>query len=346
MSKFLYNVDLNLNQLLNAVIQQLASDPGSPTEGQIWYNTTSNLYKGYDGSTVVTLGTSGGGDADTLEGQAGSYYLSRTNHTGTQAASTISDLATVVQAYRLDQFAAPTASVSLNSQKITNLATPTADNDAANKGYVDSVAQGLSAKESVKAATTANITLSGEQTIDGVSISSGDRVLVKNQSTGAENGIYVASSSTWTRASDADSATDLNSAYTFVEEGSTYANTGWVMTTDSVTLDTTALTWTQFSGAGTYTAGTGLSLSGGQFSIDTASGYGVRKYSASIGDNSTTAIAVTHSLNTRDVQVSVVEAASPYEHVFPKVESTDANNVTLTFTTAPTTNQYRVIVTG
>lgn len=186
----------------------------------------------------------------------------------TLTAAKISDFATTAQGYRLDQFAVPTTSVSLNSQKITNLATPTLDTDAANKGYVDSVAQGLDAKQSVIVATTANITLSGTQTIDGITVAAGDRVLVKNQTAPAQNGIYLASASAWTRALDMNLWAEVPNAFAFVESGTTQSDSGWVCTSNAGgTLDTTAITWTQFSGAGTYTASTGLTLTGSAFSI-------------------------------------------------------------------------------
>ncbi len=137
----------------------------------------------------------------------------------------------------------------------------------ATKQYVDAVAQGLNVKPAVLLATTANITLSGEQSIDGFTTSS-SRVLVKNQSTQANNGIYVSNASTWTRAVDAATWAQLISAFVFVEQGATQADTGWVCTVDpGGTLGVTAVTWTQFSGAGTYTAGTGLTLTGSQFSL-------------------------------------------------------------------------------
>jgi phage-related tail fiber protein len=137
----------------------------------------------------------------------------------------------------------------------------------------------LDVKASVLVGTTANITLSGAQTIDGVSVVAGDRVLVKNQTTQADNGIYVAASGAWARSADANTWDELVSAYTFIEEGSTYADTGWVCTINKGgTLGTTPITWSQFSGAGTYLAGTGLTLSGNTFSITntavTAGSYG------------------------------------------------------------------------
>jgi hypothetical protein len=188
-------------------------------------------------------------------------------------------LVTAASAAVLADLAATTADFSMNGFKITNLADPTNDQDAATKYYVDTVAQGLDVKASVLVATTANITLSGAQTIDGVSVVAGDRVLVKDQTTQADNGIYVAATGSWARSADANTWDELVSAYTFVEEGSTYADTGWVCTINKGgTLGTTPITWSQFSGAGTYLAGTGLTLTGNTFSITntavTAASYG------------------------------------------------------------------------
>ena len=188
-------------------------------------------------------------------------------------------LVTAASVATISDLSAPTGDVAWGGYKITGLADPVSDQDAATKIYVDQVAQGLDVKASVKAATTANITLSGAQTIDGVSIVAGDRVLVKNQTAQADNGIYVASNTSWSRSADANAWNELISAYTFVEEGSTYADTGWVCTVNAGgTLGTTPVTWSQFSGAGTYQAGTGLTLTGNTFSITntgvTAGSYG------------------------------------------------------------------------
>jgi hypothetical protein len=188
----------------------------------------------------------------------------------TLTAAKISDFDSTVQANRLDEMANPTGSVDLNSQKITNLATPTAASDAATKGYVDASQQGLDVKESVKAATTGNITLSGTQTVDGVSLSVGDRVLVKNQSTGSENGLYVVASGSWSRAADADADSEVTAGlFTFVSEGTVNGDAGFSLTTnDDITVGSTALTFTQFSGAGNITGGDGIQKSGSELSID------------------------------------------------------------------------------
>ncbi len=158
------------------------------------------------------------------------------------------------------------------SATITGLASPTNDSDAATKGYVDALAQGIDAKASVVAATTANITLSGAQTIDGISIIAGDRVLVKDQSTASQNGIYLCATGSWTRTTDADTYAELVAAFTFVEKGTTNADSGFICTIDAGgTLGSTSITWAQFSGAGQITAGAGMVKSGNTLNVQSAS---------------------------------------------------------------------------
>ena len=162
--------------------------------------------------------------------------------------------------------------------KIVNLGTPTNTADAATKGYVDSVSQGLNVKEAVRVATTAALYLGNAvengSVIDGVTLATGDRVLIKNQGgteSPTENGIYtVNATGAPTRAADANISSEVTPGmFTFVSEGTVNGNTGWVLTTDSpITLDTTALVFTQFAGAGTFTAGTGLDLNGTEFVLD------------------------------------------------------------------------------
>jgi len=193
------------------------------------------------------------------------------------AASKISNFNTAVQLNRLDQMAAPTGSVSLNSQKITNLADPSADSDAASKSYVDGVAQGLDVKDSVVAATTANITLSGTQTIDGVSVSADNRVLVKNQSTASQNGLYLCKAGSWVRTDDLASGADAAGMFTFVEQGTANGDKGFVCTTNkgSAVVGTNNLAFSQFSSSGDITAGDGLDKSGTELSVDLKSNGGL-----------------------------------------------------------------------
>jgi hypothetical protein len=187
-------------------------------------------------------------------------------------ANTDSDTSVATTAYvkgqRLDQFALPTADVSFNSRKITALADPTAAQDAATKNYVDTLSQGLDPKQSVRAATTANITLSGAQTIDGIALIAGDRALVKDQTTTANNGIYIVAAGAWTRATDMDTWLEVPSSYVFVESGTVNADSGWVCTSDpGGTLGTTAVTWAQFTGGGAVSAGAGLTKTGSTLDV-------------------------------------------------------------------------------
>ena len=177
----------------------------------------------------------------------------------------VNDFDAGVQTNRLDQMAAPTAAVDFNAQAITGVADPTNDQDAATKRYVDSVAEGLDVKASVAVATTGNITLSGAQTIDGEAVAAGDRVLVKDQTTASENGIYVAAVGAWARSADTNVWDELVSAFVFVEAGTNNQDAGFVSTVDAGgTLGTTAVTFSQFSGAGSIAAGNGLTKTGNQ----------------------------------------------------------------------------------
>lgn len=154
-----------------------------------------------------------------------------------------------------------------------NLLDPVNPQDAATKNYVDAVKQALEIKDSVRVATTANITLSGTQTIDGVAVIAGDRVLVKDQTAGQDNGIYVVSATAWTRSSDANTNAEVTAGmFVFVEEGTANGDNGYVLTTNNpITLGTTPLVFTQFSGAGQIVAGDGLTKTGNTINVGTAS---------------------------------------------------------------------------
>ena len=164
--------------------------------------------------------------------------------------------------------------VNMNSHYITNLADPVNPQDAATKSYVDAARSGLDVKASVRAASTGNLTLSGTQTIDGVVLVAGDRVLVKDQTTGAQNGIYVVAASAWSRATDADANAEVTSGmFTFVEEGTTNGSSGWVLTTTgTITVGTSSLAFGLFSVTSQIAAGNGLIKNGNQFDVQVSNG--------------------------------------------------------------------------
>ena len=201
----------------------------------------------------------------------------------------ISDFDTGVRTNTLSQMAAPTGAVSFNSQKITNLADPTGDADAANKGYVDGVAQGLKVKDSVVATTTANGTLSSAfangESIDGVTLQTGDRILIKDQTTASQNGIYnVNASGAPSRTTDMATGSNAAGAFVFVEQGTVNAENGFTCTSDtgSAVVGTNNLTFAQFSGAGQIIAGDGIAKSGNTLSADLKTNGGLVIESAKI----------------------------------------------------------------
>ena len=174
-----------------------------------------------------------------------------------------------------DALAAPTADVSWNSKKITNLADPLSAQDAATKNYVDGLVNGTDWKPSVRFAAVGNIPLSGLAAVDGPTAPvAGDRILAGSQTTASQNGIYIAAVGAWTRAADAAVNSEVTTGLAvFVEEGTANAGKQFVLTTaNPITVGTTALTFTQFGGGSTYTAGNGITLTGSQFSVAVGTG--------------------------------------------------------------------------
>jgi hypothetical protein len=322
--KILVSYDFSQNEIQNVKIQNLASDPSSPVDGQIWFNTTT-------GKLMVRQG---GANVDAT---------ARANHTGTQLAATISDLSTSVQATRLDQFAAPTAAVGLGGQRVTGLADPVAATDAATKGYVDAAVNGTDWKQSVRVATTGSITLSGLQTVDGISLVAGDRVLVKDQADAKTNGVYVAASGAWARSSDANSESTVTAGLSvMVEEGTVQADSQWRLITDgTIVLGTTSLTFAQIGAGTTYSAGAGISIVGNTVAV--ATGVVARKFSATIGGAVNSV--VNHGLNNLDVTVQAYLVATG-ESVECDVVRNSTSQVTLGFSVAPDAASIRVVVIG
>jgi len=202
-----------------------------------------------------------------------------------------------------------TGHVSVSNALIKDVATPVDPNDAANKAYVDAVAEGLHIHASVQAATTAAITgsvtydngTSGVgatlttdtpiNTLDGYSLVNGDRILIKNQANTGHNGIYIRTSSTvFTRAADFNTVAEIASGdFLFVSNGTVNGKTGWVNTSKSITVGTTAVVFEQFSGAGTYIAGSGLAFTGNTIDIVLQTNGGLEVVSDELGLKSTTA---------------------------------------------------------
>ena len=285
---FRSSIDLGGNQLVSALVEVLASDPGTVTNGRVIYNSTTSQFKvGQNGAWVA--------------------FLSVTTP--------------------LNSITAPTGSVGMNSQRITGLADPTAAQDAVTKAYADGIAAGLDPKASVKVASTANLALSGAQTIDGISCTAGDRVLVKNQTAPAENGIYTVATGAWARSSDADTGPALSGgAFTFVEQGTINADTGWVATHDGTpTLGTDAISFSKFSAAQA----------------------GIGRYAGDVtGDGAASQLTVTHNLGSTDVAVEVWKASSDVK-VLVETKRIDSSSVRLDFGAAPSNGEvFRVVVLG
>lgn len=245
------------------------------TVGALYLDTTNFvLYVSKGTSTssdwvpALPYGTSGDMAAlGTADGAGTSVKVSRADHVHRHTDTDHSGI-------HLNALATATADYSMGGFKLTNVGTPSASTDAANKGYVDSAVVGIDWKPSVRVASTGNITtLSGLLTIDGITVTAGDRVLVKDQSTGADNGIYVAASGAWSRSTDADTGAEVTASFAvFVEEGTANADSGWTLTNNgAVTVGTTALVFTQFTGLGQVTAGAGLTKTGNTIDVGTAS---------------------------------------------------------------------------
>lgn len=371
--KWLNSIDLAQNQLLNARVQNLASAPASPVAGQIYFDTTANVLYFYNGSGW----TSAGGAAVAFGSVASSTTFGQASVTGVASTVSHSDHVhgtpthgdTDHNAIHISSLLAPTAAVSWNGQSLTNLATPVNPGDAATKAYVDAAAAGYDTKASVRVATTANVTLAtgGLLTVDGITVAAGDRVLVKNQATTTENGIYVAAAGAWTRATDANANSGTGNAainpgtFVFVEQGTSFGATAWVVTTQgTITLGSTAITWTQVGAQNTYTAGNGLNLVGNAFSAVAAAAGGItvaaggisvdttvvaRKFSVTVGDGSSTSIVVTHNLGTQDIHLQAREV-STNNAVHVDWTATSTTQATVTFAVAPAANTYRVTVIG
>lgn len=282
--KFVTNLDLNQNQLVNATFEVLGTAPSSGNfEGRMYYNSTTDSIEIYGNGAwrkVVNSISSGGGagiaEALTVSESNGAVTLTL-NVADTDSAGL---LPAAMWNALTDATSDATASklVKRDASGNAKVATPTDSAHIATKGYVDSARQGLDVKQSVRVASTANVAIStgleAGDVIDGVTLVAGDRVLLKNQTTASENGIYVAvASGAASRSSDANGTADTgelkSGTFAFVEEGTVNFDSGFVVSTDgTITVGSTGITWTQFSGAGSFEAGDGLSKTGTQVNVN------------------------------------------------------------------------------
>jgi hypothetical protein len=349
------------------------SDQRVPTDGSVTGGTAGAGVK--IAALTITNANIAAGAAIALSKLA-TDPLARANHTGTQTASTISDLAAVVQAYRLDQFAAATAPISG--------VTPTLAAHLTTKAYVDGLKAGTDFKDSVRAATTAALpavtaaatTLTGSANgalpaIDGVTLAVGESLLVKDQAAPAQNGIYVvtqvgsgAAPFILTRRDDADNNGEISvGALTYVQEGTANGLQQWVATATTAATwvpGTSGSTWGLYFAVTAVQAGAGLTASGNVLAVGQGTGITVnandvavdtavvaRKFiSAAIGDGVAVAFVVNHALANQWVHAQVVATGSPFDEIITDIERTDANNVTVRFSTAPAAGSFRVIVIG
>ena len=348
----------------NRLEDPVSADPtglGSGDAGRVWYNSTAAKWKYWNGTAAIDV-------------------VARANHTGTQLASTISDLATTVQAYSLSSFAAPTGDLSVGSHKLTNVTDPGSAQDAATKNYVDTALSGLTSGQVTKGAVTCapstNISLSTPgATIDGVTMVSGMIVLLTGQTTASQNGPYVwtGASSTLTRATNwATSAQAVLGSYWVVEQG-THADSYALLTNDTtVTLGTTAPTFTFIAGGTTYTGTAPIVVSGGAVSINqgtgitTTSGNLVADFSVvgrkvtGIVPSTTTGIVtvsgavitINHGLSNWAPVFSIAAYSSPASGYttgdvpLSGFTVVDANNISVTLPAAPAANAWAYTVIG
>lgn len=251
-----------------------------------------------------------------------------------------------------------------SSTRGVNLPTPTASGDIATKGYVDANIEGIAWKDSCRVSTVSNINLSSPgATIDGISMSSGDRVLVKDQTTIPTNGIYIwnGTAVAMTRAADATTFDELEGAVVTVEEG-TNAGATFRQTQVNGVIDTNNVVWTAFGSSAPAASETvaGIAELATQGETDTGTDDArivtplklanwsgrKRKHSANFGDGAATTYNISHNFGSRDVLVTVYRNSTPWDDIMCDIERSDTNTVNLKFSVAPTSNQYTVVILG
>lgn len=372
--------DFNLIPVLNYVSEPVAGsvNPTAANVGKLYRNTvTGRLEYVRNATTVAVLPYSGtitnadiaSGAAITLDKLA-SNPLARNNHTGTQLAATISDLAAIVKAYRLDEFAAPTGPLNLNAQRITALADPTAATDAATRQFVENLVassiNGHDWKNGVRVAVASNVSLTAPgSTLDSEALVSGDRILLYGQTTAAQNGIYLWTGATTplARTTDADGPGDVTSGMSIPVQDGTHVGIAILTTPDPITIGSTPLEFTIITSAGTYTTGTGITIVGNTISltvpvalalggtgaVDAAgarTNLGViqRGYAQTLSPlTAGVGLDVVHNLGTLDVAIDVWRISDGASVRIGKARK-DVNTITITADLAANGSTLRVLI--
>jgi hypothetical protein len=373
--KFFQHLDLLGSEIRNVLLHKVAGNPGSPAESQVWYDDTANRVKYQDDAGVKTVAHTGELSAGSVTAVTGTLPITSSGGTapdiainaasGSAAGSQSSAHFTLVNGAT----AAATASTLVQRDASSRFAAadPSAATDVATKQYVDAVAAGVrDVKDSVRVATTAAGTLASSfengDTIDGVVLATGNRILIKDQAAGAENGIYtVNASGAPTRATDADTSAEVTGGmYVWVNEGTANADSGWLLTTnDPITVGTTALVFTQVSGLGQISAtapitktGNTLSFTGG---FGLTNGGAIDKTLVPIfktglvgGAGPATSYTITNPgfAADRRIMVEIIEEATG-ETVEVGIGRAASGNVTVDFgTTSVAGTDYRYMMTG
>ena len=363
-------IDLALFELRNAVVQNLAGAPATAKAGLMYFDTAkAGLYIN-NGTAWRPTDAALLSDGSILNTALATNPLLRSNHSGTQLSSTISDFSSAVKQVSLDQMTGPAGPVSMNSQPLNNLGLSTAASsavryDQVNQLIAQAVAGQTAIKNPVRLLASTNLSLSGAATIDSVTANNGDRVAAVNQTTGSQNGIYIVNTSgAWSLATDANSNTSWVEGTEFlVAEGTQYGGSIFRQTTSgAITIGTTTLTFVQTAKINTYTAdGSTLSLTGQQFSVRYGAGAGIttnanglaedntvfaRKYSQTItGDGNTTSFNINHNFAMSDVIVQVKDSSGNVD--FTDINTANVNYATVSFGSAPPNGTtYRVTALG
>lgn len=350
------NTTQNITKLSNLTSNGLVKTSGS--DGTLSVATSGTDYAPATSGTAILKGNGSGGFSSAVAGT--DYVTGSSSNTLTNKTFDANGTGNSISNIEVADFASGVVSTS-TALGTSNTIIPT---QGAVKGYVDNAVQGLSWKRAVRVATTANGSLStafaNGQTVDGVTLATGDRILLKNQTAGSENGIYVVQASgTAIRADDADTSAEIDAMTVYVEQGTTNADTVWTLTTDNPTLGSTSLVYAQVNGGSVPTATTTTegkvelaTQAEAQAKTDTSRAVTpasladfARKYTTTIGDGSATSIAVTHGLGSQYVTAQAYEVSSNAQ-VECDIVLTSGTQTTFGFAVAPATNAIRVVITG